>query len=584
VEKLKRENGDLKAEAVKLQDGQLIQMGSKLEDVLGKLNSTQERIDEGQQTIYDELLTWIKPWCESTAKQQSAVKEQIEELGAKVADPTESEAMKKMLEEVATKIGDPNDTEALAQMLRLTEDMASKIAAMQTTVTEDMAVKVDALQERLDTHSAQEAKLFASSLDTITQSLTAMQVTSLSMVTSKDFSAGLDRITKSLVAMQEKETADADGTKKDLSSGIAKITQLLTSMEERERAEAERSQKTLANMSKKDEREIRMLEALQRSELAMSEDRALKTMQDRILDQLKDLSAKVSFEAPVQQRSQGASKVRCGMAQYLMAALSEAENNADVDVLLRTILLATGSEETLPTLHRKLKIHQACAKTMPHSPPKHTPKPTTPRERGTVPLILHREHDFVTENSHRFGHHEADLTQRPRVDDHGSLIRHKSPAHVSHVSPSTSSPKLISGSSTSPSRLLQPTQASSIRQIQNLVAKRVLENEASRRSSKGAELEVLQHALARAAVRTRGVSATADKDELMAEARAKAKAAGFCKADECTDDEVKSWARQHADDVGGSLGAFVAALVAPAGALVTRSSSDISTAHKPPWK
>ena len=33
--------------------------------------------------------------------------------------------------------------------------------------------------------------------------------------------------------------------------------------------------------------EIRMLEALQRSELAMSEDRALKTMQDRILDQLK---------------------------------------------------------------------------------------------------------------------------------------------------------------------------------------------------------------------------------------------------------------------------------------------------------
>ena len=33
---------------------------------------------------------------------------------------------------------------------------------------------------------------------------------------------------------------------------------------------------------------------------------------------LQDLSAKVSFEAPVQQRSQGASKVRCGMAQYLM--------------------------------------------------------------------------------------------------------------------------------------------------------------------------------------------------------------------------------------------------------------------------
>ena len=141
VDKLKRENAELKKQAagsgagvagideatVKLIERRLgiieemlskvhavqspgEEKSDKLIEVLSKLDILQERSNEGQQTLYDELLSWIKPWCESTAKQQAALKEQIDELATKVADPTESEAMKKMLEGMVAKLGETKDS------------------------------------------------------------------------------------------------------------------------------------------------------------------------------------------------------------------------------------------------------------------------------------------------------------------------------------------------------------------------------------------------------------------------------------------------------------------------------------------
>ena len=55
-----------------------------------------------------------------------------------------------------------------------------------------------------------------------------------------------------------------------------------------------------------------------------------------------------------------------------------------------------------------------------------------------------------------------------------------------------------------------------------------------------------------------------DADKLMAEAAAKAKAAGMCAGDVCTPEEIARWAKKHGKYFGGALGTMAKALAGEA--------------------
>ena len=113
-------------------------MKKMLEGMVAKLGETKDGVDEGQQTLYDELLSWIKPWCESTAKQQAALKEQLAGL-----EQTQVTAKQQADQESVRRVAE------LEKELQLLEEQLAKAKeglSSEDKAAHEMAAEVDKLK------------------------------------------------------------------------------------------------------------------------------------------------------------------------------------------------------------------------------------------------------------------------------------------------------------------------------------------------------------------------------------------------------------------------------------------------------